>query len=339
MQEEEDMATVARGPAIATPTPFNGDRTKTNCFLHECELYIAGKTKEFETGTPAVVDNDLKIAFVISYVKDGPAAAWAERYTARPSHGTNVVAPNKTKALDYNDFIREFKETFKEHNKGETTRMLLSKLRQGKFSVDAYNDIFNGYATDANYNDEALCFMYMQGRNESIHNQIMLMSTLPTTLQDLQDKASKFDICCNYNNNKAMDPYARRNDNNNELGSCSNPIHVERRFIKLSDDEQGKLRNENKCFVCKREGHIARFCPDNRDQGYRQNQQGSFRGRGRDQGGYRGNRPWKGRNTEYKVRSVQLKEHMNEFLSSATAEDLNEMAMAIKEAAPVEQNF
>jgi hypothetical protein len=39
------------------------------------------------------------------------------------------------------------------------------------------------------------------------------------------------------------------------------------------------------------------------------------------------------------IYSVQLKEHMNEFLSNATAEDLNEMAMAIKEAAPVEQNF
>jgi hypothetical protein len=203
-QEEEDMATTAWGPAIATPTPLNGDWTKTNCFLHECELYIAGKTKEFETGTPAVVNNDLKIAFVLSYMKDGPAAAWAEWYTARPSHGTNVVAPNKTKAPDYNDFIRGFKETFKEHNKGETTRMLLSKLKQGKYSVDTYNNMFNSYATDANYNNEALRFMYMQGLNKSIHSQIMLMSTLPTTLQDLQDKASEFDIHRNYNNSKAM---------------------------------------------------------------------------------------------------------------------------------------
>jgi hypothetical protein len=227
-QEEEDMAAVPRGPAIATPTPFNGDRTKTNRFLHECKLYIAGKTKEFETGTPPTVDNDLKIAFVLSYMKDGTAAAWAEQYTARPPHGTNVVAPNKTRALNYNKSIREFKETFKEHNKGETTHILLSKLKQGKYSVDTYNDIFNNYATDANYNDEALCFMYMQGLNDNIHSQIMLMSTMPTTLQELQDKAAKFDIRCNYNNSKALDPYACRNDNHNELGSCSNPIHVER---------------------------------------------------------------------------------------------------------------
>jgi hypothetical protein len=35
---------------------------------------------------------------------------------------------------------------------------------------------------------------------------------------------------------------------------------------------------------------------------------------------------------------MQLKDHMNEFLSSATIEDLNDMAMAIKEAAPVEMD-
>jgi hypothetical protein len=332
------MTTVSRGPAIATPTPFDGDRTKTNRFLHECTLYISGKPKDFETGTPPTANDDLKIAFVLSYMKDKTAATWAERYTARPISGTHVVAPNKTKAASYQAFIDEFKETFKEHNKGETTRLLLSRLKQGKYSVDTYNDTFNNYTADANYDNEALRFMYMQGLNESIHSQIMLMSVIPTTLQDLQDKASEFDIRRNFNNNKTLDPYARRSDNN-ELGSCANPIHVERRFIRLSEDEQGKLCNENKCFVCKREGHIARFCPDNQDQGYRQNQRGSFRGRGRDQGGYRGNRPRNGRNTEYKARSVQLKEHMNEFLSNATAEDLNEMAMAIKEAAPVEQNF
>jgi hypothetical protein len=166
------------------------------------------------------------------------------------------------------------------------------------------------------------------------------MSTLPTTLQEYQDKASEFDIRRNYNNDKALDPYAQRKEsnNNNGLGSRTNPIHVERRYIKLNKDEQNKLRNENKCFYCKREGHIACFCPDNQDQGYNQNQRGSYRGRRQDRGGYRGGCPYKGRNTEFKARLMQLKDHMNEFLSSATIEDLNDMAMAIKEAAPVEMD-
>jgi hypothetical protein len=163
------------------------------------------------------------------------------------------------------------------------------------------------------------------------------MSMLPTMLQEYQDKVSEFDIHCNYNNSKALDPYAQRKESNNknELGLRTNLIHVERQYIKLSEDKQSKLCNKNKCFYCKREGHIARFCPDNQDQGYNQNQQGSYRGRGQDQGGYRGGCPYKGRNTEFKACLIQLKDHMNEFLSSATIEDLNDMAMAIKEAAPV----
>jgi hypothetical protein len=92
------MTTVVnQGPSITTPTPFNGDQTKTNRFLHKRGLYILGKSKEFETGTPPVANDELKIAFVLSYMKDGTASAWAEHYTARPAHGTaNLVAETKT---------------------------------------------------------------------------------------------------------------------------------------------------------------------------------------------------------------------------------------------------
>jgi hypothetical protein len=137
-------------PSIATPTPFNGDQTKTNQFPHECGLYISGKAKEFETGTPPTTNDELKIAFILSYMKDGTAAAWAECYTARPAHGTpNLTAGTKTKALDYNTFINEFKENFKEHNKGQVVQLKLGKLTQGKYSVDTYNKPFNNLATDA----------------------------------------------------------------------------------------------------------------------------------------------------------------------------------------------
>jgi hypothetical protein len=124
-------------------------------------------------------------------MKDKTAATWAECYTARPLAGTVVVAPNKAKAANFQAFSNKFKENFKEHNKGETTCLLLSKLKQGKYSVDTYNNTFNNYAADTNYNNEVLRFMYMQGLNESIHGQIMLMSVIPTTLHELQDKASE----------------------------------------------------------------------------------------------------------------------------------------------------
>jgi hypothetical protein len=97
--------------------------------------------------------------------------------------------------------------------------------------VDTYNKTFNNLAADASYNNKALIFSYLQGLNDFIHSQIMLMSTFPTTLQEYQDKAAEFDICCNYNDSKTLDPYAqhKESNNNNELGSRTNPIQVERR--------------------------------------------------------------------------------------------------------------
>jgi hypothetical protein len=110
---------------------------------------------------------------MLSYMKDGTASAWAECYTARPAHRTpNLAAGAKTKASDYNAFIDEFKENFKEHNKGQVVCLKLDKLKQGKYSVDTYNKTFNDLATNASYNDEALIHIYMQGLNGSIHSQI-----------------------------------------------------------------------------------------------------------------------------------------------------------------------
>jgi hypothetical protein len=99
----------------------------------------------------------------------------------------------------------------------------------------AVTDTFNNYAADINFNNEALLFMYMQGLNNNIHSQIMLMSVIPTTLQEMQDKASEFNIRCNYNNSKALDSYACCNNinNNNEPGSHANPLHVERCYVRL----------------------------------------------------------------------------------------------------------
>jgi hypothetical protein len=64
----------SKGPAIATPTPFNGERSKTKRFIYQCNLYINGREKEFDK------NEDTKIAFTLSYMKNGLAASWAQRY-------------------------------------------------------------------------------------------------------------------------------------------------------------------------------------------------------------------------------------------------------------------
>ena len=60
---------------IAAPTPFNGNTLEYLRFRRECLAYIAADD------TQAIFVNDKKkIAFILSYMKEGSAATWAQNY-------------------------------------------------------------------------------------------------------------------------------------------------------------------------------------------------------------------------------------------------------------------
>jgi hypothetical protein len=64
--------TTGKGPEIATPTPFDGNRAKARQFKNECKLYMQARQRDF-IGKNHQVDNVAKIAFVLSYMKEGIA--------------------------------------------------------------------------------------------------------------------------------------------------------------------------------------------------------------------------------------------------------------------------
>ena len=68
----------AREAKLNTPTVFNGDRTKTDDFLLETELYLQGNKDVYTT-------DKKKIIFTWLYMKGGVAGDWkalrVEEYT------------------------------------------------------------------------------------------------------------------------------------------------------------------------------------------------------------------------------------------------------------------
>ena len=59
------------GPKIKTPNLYNGDANELDKFKMECHLYIMAKPQQFMT-------EDMKIAFVLSYIKGNKVDAWAK---------------------------------------------------------------------------------------------------------------------------------------------------------------------------------------------------------------------------------------------------------------------
>jgi hypothetical protein len=110
-----------KGAAIATPMPFHGERSKTDCFIHEVKIYMKGKPASFRDRSN--IQEESKIMFALSYMKGGTAASWAERYMKRPAFDP-LAKPGQEKGTyqhtTYNDFVAELASAFKEHNKGET---------------------------------------------------------------------------------------------------------------------------------------------------------------------------------------------------------------------------
>lgn len=307
-----------RGPPMAAPTAFDGNRKNTRKFMHECNLYIQGKPTSFEKG--GVTDDNLKIAFVLSYMNKGIASTWAQRYQERknvPAAGTYDSKIHK--ARTYKEFEKLINETFKEHQLHESARLRLDALRQKDHSVDVYNEEFNALADDTEYDQKALVHLYLKGLNQRIENQIMLMENIPTDLFALQDKASTFDL--RRNNYYNRDQQSNQRTSYPGKGTRDDPLRIDR-FVTRTPEELERLKADNACFKCGKKGHIARKCWSGRNNRSPQNSNQGGSGYPRKQGG--GN---------IKTRIAEVRSE----LANMTPEEYNDIMMDLREVEPKEQ--
>jgi hypothetical protein len=306
-----------KGPNVASPTPFDGNRSKSKYFLQQCELVFNAREKDFLTGTPGTVNEKAKIAYALSYMKGGNALAWASTIIEGGLPAT------------WSDFVTKFKDTFKPINNDEKARGLIQKLVQGKHSVDAYTATFNTWKADTKYNQEALIDAYMRGLNRDIRQRIEQMDQIPDKLDTIQEKAASFDIRRDTNQmrfgnwNRPVYPdtdftaprtqYQGRFQNQ---GTRNDPIIINR--ANLTQEERAQIMKEGRCFKCRQKGHMARECPEYQGGG-RPNQQGYQRNN------YQ--RPQNNSRPPIRARVTQIMD----IVKDADPEELGEIMMAIRE--------
>jgi hypothetical protein len=108
---------------ICTPPDFNGNRDKTMKFLQLITLYLDVNSKIYDTDT-------WKIAFSLSFMKEGTAAAWMED-TIAFAHELNPATNWQNSYGTWDQFITHFEEAFNPIDLAGTALHKLHALKQG----------------------------------------------------------------------------------------------------------------------------------------------------------------------------------------------------------------
>jgi hypothetical protein len=108
-------------------------------FLAHCKLLIKAQPKKFD-------QDEKKIAFILSYMKEGIAEQWKTQFIRDRDDENNLRS-----RMSYEVFIKEVEETFMPLDKGRRARDIIDSLHQGQSSVDAYISAFNSLARNSGY--------------------------------------------------------------------------------------------------------------------------------------------------------------------------------------------
>jgi hypothetical protein len=144
------------------PSDFDGNRLKGRAFLNSCLLYMSLCSAEF-------TDDQAKIHWVLSYMKLGHAATFADR-TLRYEARTNT-----SRYQHWHAFRVAFIEAFCPENEATVALMHLESevYFQGKRSVDTYTDEFEDLIDLSGYTDAlAIVIKFHRGLDPAIQDKI-----------------------------------------------------------------------------------------------------------------------------------------------------------------------
>lgn len=239
---------------IAEPSPFTGKPEDLEPLLRECEI-------RFDIQNDIYNDAARKAYFVLSLFKSGTAKTWKEQYI-RSREGHSLVMND-----DWDAFKRLLKSGFPEVGRTQDAMQALSKIRQGKMTVDELNANFRlliqKAGLDIARNADVLIQWYENAINRNIAQQIILSGT-PNNLDNWMQKASELDSAYKRANRlfaSAITKGSKQNfrprfnaptisSKNHDMGE---PMDIDR----LQPQEVERRKKKNLCFECGKEGHYA----------------------------------------------------------------------------------
>jgi hypothetical protein len=254
------------------PDIYDGERAKVENFLTEWNVYRALNDQTRVMATPLE-----RTMLFLTFIRGPKVGNWVNdqvktvgKYLRQGGH--------KTDEFIWDTVINEFANTFQDIMSHERAENELNHLRMEGGNLDIYSAEFKRLARLAEYNLEERLVgrKYFDGLPEGLRRAIVKDENmgLLISVADYEDAAIRY-------HRKFLQVQAFFD----KSGKSKKPTRQQwqQRFVKdpnamdltpgrtraraaLTDDEMNKLRQEGKCFKCKRQGHIGRNCPNQNSQ-------------------------------------------------------------------------
>ena len=259
------------------PTIFDGDRQKSEAFMQEWNIYWG-----INRFTPQMVNPFSRVLMFLSFIKGDKVHEWTQAqlrwavdYVAQAPGNDNHEYLWDTVA---DAFFRAFTNITREVDAQTNIKTLKMK---GDHGLDDYISTFERLARLGGYNlaDKAVIDMFVDGLPNSLAINVAKFNT-PRSFDEWKRGAVEHHttylwIKSRFHNKKSetrptQDQWKRVFTKKGDDAMDTTPGRVKARATNtrppLNDEECEKLRKEGRCFRCRKQGHLSRYCPEKPSQ-------------------------------------------------------------------------
>ena len=242
---------------LGQPSIFDGNPKKARAWINHTQLYLLVNKDVYN-------HDDKKIAFALSFMKEGAAELWALTETEA------AFVRNPPGFRTWTNFIKKFNNSFILKNTKEqaiawlTTTKVNNKLDILNYILKFKNNTALSGITDKN----VLINFFSRGIPTQLMRRIYSMDIVPTTMEKWYQQTLHFKQVWERTNeiakgrNNPFIPFQdNRNNNHIQKKRDPNAMDVDAiRIEKLTPEERQRCFENNLCFKCRKPGHRSNQC-------------------------------------------------------------------------------
>ena len=236
---------------LGQPPAFDGTPEKARGWFNNVQLYLLVNKDIYN-------DDDRKIAYALSFMREGSAALWSLTETEA------ALKRNPPNFGTWQNFLNKFSTSFiLENTKDQAIAwMTTTKVDKKTPLMDYISQFRNNAALSEISNEDVLINFYSRGIPSFLMKRIYGMDTVPTTIEKWYQATLRFQHVWEKTQEIAKgktNPFYQSHHQNYDHKK-KDPDAMDVDAVQLSDQERLIRLQQRLCFKCRKKGHQAKDC-------------------------------------------------------------------------------